>query len=45
MLGLYVVGLGFAVAVAAGYEPASPWEAVNAIFRPIGEPFLRPLKG
>lgn len=45
VLGLYVIGLVFGVVVASNLKPIHPWRLIEAIFRPIGEPFLRPAKG
>lgn len=45
VLGLYLFGLGLAMAVASGAEPMNPLMVIDAIFRPIGEPFLKPAKG
>lgn len=45
VLGLYVIGLVLGVLVASQIKPISPWRIIEAIFRPIGEPFLKPAKG
>lgn len=42
---LLLLGGAFAVMVTLGYRPVSVWKLIEAVFRPIGDPLLRPKGG
>lgn len=45
VLALLLLGFALAVPVASGWAPPSVYKAVEAIFRPIGEPLFKPKGG